>query len=127
MIEPDKVSLDRTVFNIKPGNLAQFQDSIVRIKDFINHEEILISYVDTSKIARVYTHELTALQDESRSNNANLNIDHSEVKDEQWRIALFRFNVIQPFIDASTETQVKEAANRISIHYTTVYKWLTTY
>ena len=35
MTEPDKVCLDRTVTNFTPDSLAQYQNSVVRIKDFI--------------------------------------------------------------------------------------------
>ena len=127
MTDPDKVCLDRTVFNFIPGNLAQYQNSVVRIKDFINHEEALVAYIDSAKTSRVYLSELTAFHDEIQTDKINLNIDNSEIKDEHWKIALFRFNVIKPFIHVSTEDQVKEAANQIGVHHTTVYKWLSTY
>ena len=127
MTDPDKVCLDRTVTNFTPDSLAQYQNSVVRIKDFISHEEVLIAYVDTAKTARVYLSDLSAFHDETQADKINLNIDKSEIKDEHWNVALFRFNVIKPFIHASTEEQVKEAANQIGVHHTTVYKWLATY
>lgn len=115
---------------INVGTFGTFNNRKVTIQKFIDYENVIIQdYTNGDlNIAKI--------------SDLGFNSDHEvspvyldSIDDDQWKLACDRFSIIKPLIEAERTMNlevnktvfVKELAEKHSVGYATIYRWLAAY
>ncbi len=129
----------------KIGDSARLQNRLVKIIAFASVEDVMVSDLETKAIEQVSIAALEIATDsklsrkklgqipeeagDSSTKSSGTVVRTGEVTPEDWTLAKSRFAAIEPLLKAGRQRSqiVKDRADEIGVHFTTLYRWLTTY
>jgi len=107
---------------INVGMLAYWRNQAVVVLELRGFSEACVRLVDSKETKIVKTKDLT----QKLESESSLKAPHVFANDNQWDLALERFELIKPLLNKSgrTEEQVKGVADASGKGIATIYRWL---
>jgi putative transposase len=122
--------MSRTIkksIKLLPGHEIQYRGDRYVITQIIDLENVLAKNLGTQKSEKILIRDITPeIVTSERDTPNNLEL----VEDEDWKLALFRFEVIKPILALGQNFRldaVKQAAEDHSVGKSTIYKWIGLY
>jgi len=125
-IDENKVKPNRKRILIRPNEYVKYNGSIYKITQIIDFDSIIGVDVRTGKAKNLAVHAIKAVE-ENLPDNGHIYRDLEDITDSDWREIERRFELIQPLLKGASRKEVEEHANKIGIHFTTLYRWLKNY
>ncbi|TJZ77526.1 Mu transposase C-terminal domain-containing protein [Chitiniphilus eburneus] len=106
---------------IRPGQLAYWRDQAVVVLEIKGLTEAVIRTVSGNATEVVPVSSLYATP---AGDSAVPQGKHLLAKDKDWEVAMGRYELIQPLLDANSGVTVYEVAERAEKSIMTIYRWL---
>ena len=102
-----------------------------RITQIFDFEQVLARDLETGKTVRLPIAELRPpnARDITATSEVVQGRDLTGISDAAWAIARYRYSSILPLLALGTPTEsvVRERASELSLHWTTLYRWMRRY
>lgn len=113
--------------SLKIGSIIVHEKSKYIITNFIDINNILGKNLETGNLKRLKISELKPEDDET--NNDGIKAPATAIKDEDWNLAMRRYEIILPLLrmQSRTKTDVKQRAKECGVSTMTIYRWISMY
>lgn len=119
--------LDRRKLQIEEKAYVQYQDEIYRITQTINTNEVIGVDIHTGEAKRLLVGRLKPIDVEDIQNNGFICRDITDVSDTDWKELERRMDGIRPLLQGASREEIEEHAEKMNVHFTTLYRWLRGY
>ena len=125
--EKQSVKLNRGSVQIRENEYVEYQDEIYRISSIIDFSEVVGISTTTKRAKRLRISEIKPI-----SNDKEIKMpifkDINEYTDSEFQEIQRKYLAIEPLLSETiTRKEIEEHAEKINIHYTTLYRWLRRY
>lgn len=121
------VKPDRSRVFIRPNEYVALNGAIFKITQLIDFDSMIGIDVRTGKAKQLPLHAVTKVDSDVLPDNGYVNRDLDEISDSDWREIERRFEMIKPLLNGATRKEIEGHANKLDIHFTTLYRWLRSY
>jgi putative transposase len=119
--------LDRRMLKVMADGYVEYQANVYKITQSIDFNEVIGIDVKTGNPKRLFVKDLKPVSAENVSDNGFVHRDISEISDSDWKELERRFYAIEPLLSGASRAEIEEHAEKIGVHFTTLYRWLRGY
>ncbi|MDD5401114.1 MAG: DDE-type integrase/transposase/recombinase [Sulfurimonas sp.] len=122
------VKLDRSSLKIAENEFVEYKKEIFKISSIIDFHEVVGINIETKRPKRLEIKYLKPITPENIEMNPAIYKDIDEYSDEEFKEIQQKYSAIQPLLsnDISRE-EIEQHAEKIGVHFTTLYRWLRKY
>jgi len=122
------VKLDRSSLKIAENEFVEYKKEIFKISSIIDFHEVVGVNIETKRPKRLEIKYLKPIVPENIGMNPAVYKDIYEYSNEEFKEIQEKYNAIQPLLsnDISRE-EIEQHAEKIGVHFTTLYRWLKKY
>lgn len=126
MTEDTAFVIDRTPINLSVGSYVLYLKDEYKITEVIDFYTVIGRSVTTGRLASLMVKELKPA---CSNYSSRVNIDLTDVGDDDWKTAQHRYTVIQPLLKLPIygRKDVEARAEEMSVNTATIYRWLKLY
>lgn len=112
-----------STLKLAPGNKILYKNEPAIIIKVVDTNLITIQMLNTNIVHTVPPKEL-----EPFFVNINNNVPIDLMSDEEWNMALFRYDIVNNILENKLSTsEIKDLAKNNNVHYSTIYRWIKKY
>jgi len=126
----EAVQLDRSMTKIKENEYVSYDEKIYKISSIIDFKEVVGIDIETKRAKRLSISDLKPVSAETlQTEHKNVILkDIAEFTDDEFKEMTRRLNAIEPILSNTiSKAEIEEYANKIGVHFTTIYRWLKQY
>ncbi|WP_151943962.1 Mu transposase C-terminal domain-containing protein [Aliarcobacter butzleri] len=124
----ESISIDRSSLKIQENEFVQYKNDIYKISAIIDFNYIVGINIETKRPKRLEIKILKAISSENISKDISIFKDINDFKDEEFSEIQEKYLAIQPLLkNQISRDEIEEHANKIGVHFTTLYRWLNKY
>ena len=122
------VKLDRSSLKIAENEFVEYKKEIFKISSIIDFREVIGINIETKRPKRLEIKYLKPITPENIEMNPAVYKDIDEYSNEEFKEIQEKYSAIQPLLsnDISRE-EIEAHAQKIGVHFTTLYRWLRKY
>ncbi|AHF01977.1 transposase [Thiomicrospira aerophila AL3] len=117
---------DRRRITFRPNDFVESFGEAFRLTQIINFEDVIGVNLKTGRAERLLIKNLRHIDDVDTEAYQSLR-DMEDFSDAEWKEIEKRFISIQPLLEGLTRKEIEQYAEKIEIHFTTLYRWLKNY
>ena len=124
----ESITIDRSSLKIQENEFVQYKNDIYKISAIIDFNYIVGINIETKRPKRLEIKTLKAISAENISKDISIFKDVHDFKDEEFSEIQEKYLAIQPLLkNQISRDEIEEHANKIGVHFTTLYRWLKKY
>lgn len=124
----ESITIDRSSLKIQENEFVQYKNDIYKISAIIDFNYIVGINIETKRPKRLEIKTLKAISSENISKDISIFKDVNDFKDEEFSEIQEKYLAIQPLLkNQISRDEIEEHANKIGVHFTTLYRWLKKY
>ena len=122
------IKLDRSSLKIAENEFVEYNKEIFKISSIIDFHEVIGINIESKRPKRLEIKYLKPIAPENIEMNPAVYKDIGEYSSEEFKEIQQKYSAIQPLLsnDISRE-EIELHAEKISVHFTTLYRWLKKY
>ena len=122
------VKLDRSSLKIAENEFVEYKNEIFKISSIIDFHEVIGISIESKRPTRLEIKYLKPIIPENIEMNPAVYKDIDEYSNEEFKEIKQKYSAIQPLLsnDISRE-EIEQHAEKIGVHFTTLYRWLKKY
>jgi putative transposase len=122
------VKLDRSSLKIAENEFVEYKKEIFKISSIIDFHEVVGINIETKRPKRLEIKYLKPIVPKNVEMNPAIYKDIDEYSNEEFKEIQHKYSAIQPLLsnDISRE-EIEVHAQKIGVHFTTLYRWLKKY
>jgi putative transposase len=122
------ITIDRSSLKIQENEFVQYKNDIYKISEIIDFNYIVGINIQTKRPKRLEIKTLKAISSENISKDISIFKDVYDFRDEEFTEIQEKYLAIQPLLkNQISRDEIEEHANKIGVHFTTLYRWLKKY
>lgn len=122
------ITIDRSSLKIQENEFVQYKNDIYKISEIIDFNYIVGINIQTKRPKRLEIKILKAISSENISKDISIFKDVYDFRDEEFTEIQEKYLAIQPLLkNQISRDEIEEHANKIGVHFTTLYRWLKKY
>lgn len=122
------ITIDRSSLKIQENEFVQYKNDIYKISEIIDFNYIVGINIQTKRPKRLEIKTLKAISSENISKDISIFKDVYDFRDEEFTEIQEKYLAIQPLLkNKISRDEIEEHANKIGVHFTTLYRWLKKY
>lgn len=122
------ITIDRSSLKIQENEFVQYKNDIYKISEIIDFNYIVGINIQTKRPKRLEIKTLKAILSENISKDISIFKDVYDFRDEEFTEIQEKYLAIQPLLkNQISRDEIEEHANKIGVHFTTLYRWLKKY
>jgi len=122
------VKMDRSRITIRENDYIEFEKEVYKVSQLIDFEEVVGINIKNNRAKRLMLKDVKAVAPETIIDNGFIHRDLSDITDDNYKIIEERYLAIKPLISKNlTRKEIEKYAEKINVHYTTLYRWLKKY
>lgn len=122
------IKLDRSRIDIKPNSYVQYKNSVYKITQIINFDEVVGTNTKTKKAELLPIKDLSSIETNKNVNAESISKDINDIEDEEYLEAQRRYKAILPLLEKKLSRQeAVQYSKNLGIHFTTLYRWQEKY
>jgi putative transposase len=119
--------LDRRFLKIMAEDYVDYGGKIYKISMIIDFDEVIGMDIETKSPKRLLVKDLKPVSADKVQDNGFIYRDLSDISDDDWKELERRFAAIAPILNVASRAEIERHAKSLDIHYTTLYRWLSSY
>lgn len=124
----EPIMIDRSSLKIQEKEFVQYKNEIYKISAIIDFNYVIGINIETKRPKRLEIKPLKAISTENISKDISIFKDVHDFKDEEFSEIQEKYLAIQPLLkNQISRDEIEEHANKIGVHFTTLYRWLKKY
>lgn len=124
----ESITIDRSSLKIQENEFVQYKNDIYKISAIIDFNYVVGINIETKRPKRLEIKTLKAISSENISKDISIFKDVNDFKDEEFSEIQEKYLAIQPLLkNQISRDEIEEHANKIGVHFTTLYRWLKKY
>lgn len=124
----EPITIDRSSLKIQEKEFVQYKNEIYKISAIIDFNYVIGINIETKRPKRLEIKPLKAISAENISKDISIFKDVHYFKDEEFSEIQEKYLAIQPLLkNQISRDEIEEHANKIGVHFTTLYRWLKKY
>lgn len=124
----NSISVDRSSFKIQENEFVQYKKDIYKITTIIDFSYVIGINIKTKRSKRLEIKLLKSISSNNILKDISIFKDVNDFKDEEFNEIQEKYLAIQPLLTNQISRQeIEEHANKIGVHFTTLYRWLKKY
>ncbi|MDN5058672.1 Mu transposase C-terminal domain-containing protein [Aliarcobacter butzleri] len=124
----ESITINRSSLKIQENEFVQYKNDIYKISAIIDFNYIVGINLETKRPKRLEIKTLKAISSENISKDISIFKDVNDFKDEEFSEIQEKYLAIQPLLkNQISRDEIEEHANKIGVHFTTLYRWLNKY
>ena len=122
------IKLDRSRIDIKPNSYVQYKNSVYKITQILNFDEVVGTNTKTKKAELLPIKDLSSIESDKNINAESISKDINNIEDEEYLEAQRRYKAILPLLEKKLSRQeAVQYSKNLGIHFTTLYRWQEKY
>ena len=122
------IKLDRSRIDIKPNSYVQYKNSVYKITQILNFDEVVGTNTKTKKAELLPIKDLSSIETNKNVNAESISKDINDIEDEEYLEAQRRYKAILPLLEKKLSRQeAVQYSKNLGIHFTTLYRWQEKY
>lgn len=122
------VKLDRSSLKIAENEFVEYKKEIFKISSIIDFHEVVGINIETKRPKRLEIKYLKPIVPENIEMNPVIYKDINEYSNEEFKEIQQKYNAIQPLLSNDIpRNEIEQYAEKIGVHFTTLYRWLRNY
>lgn len=124
----ESITINRSSLKIQENEFVQYKNDIYKISAIIDFNYIVGINIETKRPKRLDIKTLKAISSEHISKDISIFKDVHDFRDEEFSEIQEKYLAIQPLLkNQISRDEIEEHANKIGVHFTTLYRWLKKY
>lgn len=124
----NSITIDRSSLKIKENEFVKYKNEIFKISTIIDFTYVVGINIDTKRAQRLEIKLLKPISSKDILKDIQIFKDIHDYKDEELNEIQKKYLAIQPMLsDHISRQDIEEHANKIGVHFTTLYRWLKKY
>ncbi len=124
----NSLTIDRSSLKIQENEFVEYKKTIYKISTIIDFTYLIGINIDTKRSKRLLIKDLKPISSEDITKNISIYKDTSKFEDSELLEIQEKYLAIQPLITNNISRQeIEDHANKIGVHFTTLYRWLRKY
>lgn len=125
--EKQSVKLNRSSIQIRENEYVECQGEIYKISSIIDFSEVVGINVSTKRAKRLQISDIKPIAND-KDTQIPISKDINEYTDSEFQEIQRKYLAIEPLLSNNiTRKEIEEHAEKVNIHYTTLYRWLRRY
>jgi len=122
------IKLDRSSLKIAENEFVEYKKEIFKISSIIDFHEVVGVNIETKRPTRLEIKYLKPIVPENIEMNPAIYKDIDEYSNEEFKEIQQKYSAIQPLLSNDiTREKIEQHAEKIGVHFTTLYRWLRKY